>query len=79
MTDSPVFTLAGREINFDFSKITRLEYRRLFDASQPKEEGDETVTRITGLTGEELDAMPQWDWVRLIREISIRANRPDPI
>lgn len=78
MAETPVFTLSGKEVSFDFSDVTRREYRRMFDVTQPKAEGDATVTKITGLTSDELDDMPQWDWVRLIREISLRANRPDP-
>jgi hypothetical protein len=79
MVEKIVFTLSdGKEVDFDFSKVTRKEYRALFDASQSNEAGDEVVSRITGLTIEQLDNMPQLDWARLIREIVRRANNPDP-
>jgi hypothetical protein len=79
MAEKIIFTLSdGKEVNFDFSKVTRKEYRALFDASQSNEAGDEVVSRITGLTVEQLDNMIQLDWARLIREIVRRANNPDP-
>jgi hypothetical protein len=75
--DTNAFALSdGTEVNFDFSKITRKEYRAIFDPTQSNKEGDATVTKITGLT--DLDELNQLDWSRLLREIATRANRPDP-
>lgn len=74
-----VFTLSdGTEVKFDFSKVTRKEYRSIFDPSQVDNEGDAVITKITGLTLEKLDNITQHDWARILREISLRAFRPDP-
>lgn len=75
-----VFTLSdGTEVSFDFSELTRREFNAMFDPAQTLKDGDATITKITGLTAEQLDNMLKWDSVRLIREIILRANRPDPI
>ena len=74
----PLVLLDGTEVKFDFSRVTRKEYRLMWDTSQSEEEGDATVSKITGLSTEQLDNLPQLDWVRLVREIALRANRPDP-
>jgi hypothetical protein len=80
MSENKIFTLStGREINFDFSDITRKEFRKMFEVNQPTKEGDESVFKITGLTSEEQDNLNQLDWVSLVREIIVRANRPNPI
>jgi hypothetical protein len=79
MTEKDVFTLSdGTEVRFDFSKVTRKEYRAIFDPSQPENDGDVVVTKITGLALETLDNISQLEWVRILREISLRAFRLDP-
>jgi hypothetical protein len=77
MADKKIFTLSdGTEVNFDFSKVTRTEYRSIFDPKQPSEDGDAVISKITGLT--DLGKLTQQDWARLVQEIVTRANRPDP-
>ena len=80
MSDPNVFTLSdGTEVKFDFSGITRKEFREMFSVSQSNPDGDATVTKITGLTSETLDGLTQKEWIGLVREIVLRGNRPDPI
>jgi hypothetical protein len=79
MAEKIIFTLSdGKEVDFDFSKVSRKEYQALFKTSQSDAAGDEVVSRITGLTIEQLDNMSQLDWARLIREMTRRAYNPDP-
>jgi hypothetical protein len=79
MTENKPFTLSdGTEVKFDFSHVTRKDFRSLFSMSQSAEDGDAMVSKITGLTVEKLDGLLQHDWARIVQEILRRGNRPDP-
>lgn len=45
---------SGKEIVFDFHKITFREWRGLFDKEEPDEVSDEKIARVGGLTLDEL-------------------------
>jgi len=68
----------GKEIDFDFSHVTRREFRELFGRTQSEEEGDRTISKITGLSSEYLADILQLDWARIVQEILLRGNRPNP-
>ncbi len=44
----------GKEITFDFHKITFREWRGLFDKSEPDEVSDEKIARVGGIGLDEL-------------------------
>lgn len=39
----------GREINFDFSKMTWGQWQGIFDAKESEETSDRTIARVSGL------------------------------
>jgi hypothetical protein len=80
MAEKKPFILSdGTEVKFDFSKVTRKEFRAMFSVNQSDEEGDAIVTKITGVAREALDNLNQLDWARIVQEILRLGNRPDPI
>ena len=61
----------GREIQFDLYAITVLEVRAL--SAPPKkgrdDTGDESISKVTGLTVEELQALPFPDYRKITKEL----------
>ena len=53
--------------NFDFSKITLKEYRRLMDPERSDEEGDEIIGRVAGLEPAQIEEMPFDEWRGFMR------------
>lgn len=69
----------GREITFDFSKLSLKEYRSLFDKDQTPEKEDEVIARVCGLTTEEYTSLSYQDWKKLLRSFFERSREPaDP-
>ena len=69
----------GREITFDFSKLTLREYRQLFDKKQTPDEEDRIVSLVSGIPLEEYQDMTYLDWKRLLLAFFKRSREPvDP-
>lgn len=66
----------GREITIDMSKITIKEYRTLFSPEQTAEEGDAVVGKTVGMTAEEIQALPQPDYRKLVAKFFEAAKAP---
>lgn len=66
----------GRELNFDLYNLSMAEYRSLIDPAQPAEEGDALVGKCCGLSGDEVAALPQPDWRKLMRAFFEKAREP---
>ena len=56
----------GREVTFDFKKVTHKEHRSLFDNEQSAENESTVIGKSCGFTAEEIDNLSQEDWRRLI-------------
>lgn len=58
----------GREVAFDWSKVTRAEYR---DAMNPRGSlvaEDVLLSKVTGIPIKELESLPYNEWQMLFRE-----------
>lgn len=62
--------------NFDLTKITIAEYRRLFAKDQPDEEGDATLAKVAGIPVEEIVKLPYPEYRRLVKEFFEAAREP---
>ena len=71
-----VFT-DGREVTLDLSKITREEYRTLFDPKQDRVKESEIIARVSGLTFDEVDGgLSMLDWKRLAAAFFKKCREP---
>ena len=52
-------TIAGKEITFDLARITRKEYREMFDGS---EEADSIFAKVAGITPQDVENMSALDF-----------------
>lgn len=66
----------GTEITFDFYKITRREWRGLFDKGEDDAVSDEKVARVCGLTVEKFDNLPYPDFRLLMKTFWEKARDP---
>lgn len=66
----------GREITFDLDALSIAEYRALLDPKQPREEENEILARVSGLTVEEYTALPMLQWRRLCKAFFEKAAAP---
>ena len=63
-------TLAdGREITFDLGTLTVKEYRALFDPKQTQADEDATMAKVTGLSADELQALPLLEMIICLLQI----------
>jgi hypothetical protein len=70
-------TLAdGREITFDLGTLTVKEYRALFDPKQSQADEDATMAKVTGLSTDELQALPLLEWKRVYRRFLTVCAQP---
>ena len=74
---SPDFELRdGRGVNFDLYAISIKEYRRLFDVNQPDVEEYATVAKVTGLSADDIAALPMMEYRRLFKAMLDKAREP---
>ena len=72
-----IFPVSGKEIpEIDLRQITVAEWRNLFSSSQPEHEGDITIAKACGLTVEEIQALPLFDFRALFKEIIEKSSKP---
>lgn len=70
----------GREIEIDLYKVTRKEFREFVNPRGKLETEDVFVSKVTGLTLDEVANLPEPEFRRLVREIvkAIREPLSDP-
>ena len=66
----------GKEITFDFNKITFRDWRGLFDKDEPDEVSDEKIARVGGLAINELLDLSYVDHQIYMRAFWTRAREP---
>jgi len=66
----------GREINFDLSRITIREYRRLFDREQSEDEEFATLAKAAGISEEDVANLSYTDWRRFGQAFFAKAREP---
>lgn len=66
----------GREITFDFSRITTRQWRDLFSSTQTLEEEDRIISGVAGLTVDELVDLPHLEYKRLCKAFFMRGRNP---
>ena len=66
----------GRGVNFDLYAITIREYRKLFDLGQPDADEYATVSKITGLSVDEIEELPMMEYRRLFKAMLDKAREP---
>ena len=62
----------GREITFDFTKLTLKEYRALFDKAQAVDDEDTIVARVCGI---EIDEYQSLSYADCKRSSSVHGSR----
>lgn len=73
----PDFVLSsGKEITFDFTKITVRQWRGLFSTEQTLDEEDAIIASVAGLTVDELLSLPQLEYKRLCKAFLTRGRNP---
>lgn len=74
MTDFPI---SGKKIpEIDLRSITVSEWRALFSSSQPEHEGDQTIAKASGMTVEEIRALPLYDFRALFKAVLEMSSKP---
>jgi len=66
----------GREITFDLYQMTINEWERLLEPDQPRAEERATLAKVSGLTVEEIGALPYPDYHRLTNAFVARCRDP---
>jgi hypothetical protein len=71
------YPVSGKDLpEIDLRNITLAEWRAMFDHSQPEHEGDKTVAKASGLTVEEIENLPLYDYRALFQAIIVKAGKP---
>lgn len=71
------FTLDdGTEITFDLRKLTRAEFKGLFDPSVPMAESERAFSRTSGITTEKLNALTITEYQRLFDAFLKKTREP---
>lgn len=66
----------GREITFDLYKVSRKEYANLFDKKTTPAYETEIISRVAGITIDEMDNLPLPDWRKLALAFYKKAREP---
>jgi hypothetical protein len=66
----------GREVAIDLGKITIKEWKSLFNPAQPDEDEFALISRITGLSVDDVENMKQPDYRLLMVELVARSLNP---
>ena len=66
----------GREIVFDLFAITKREYDSLFNRGQSDEDEAWILSKVSGLTPDEVDNLPLGDWKKFARAFFKKAADP---
>lgn len=67
----------GREIRFDFRKVTRADFRSLFDEEQTQEDEAKILAKASGLSETEInDEMSLFDFRQFARAFFERSRDP---
>jgi len=64
------------DIKIDLSRITIKEYRALFDKDQPQAEEDAIMAKCADITVDDLLALPQPEYRRLVKLFFDEARKP---
>lgn len=71
------FTLEdGTEITFDLHKLTRAEFKGLFDPSVPVADSEDAFARTAGITVEKLNALTVPEYKRLFDALLKKTREP---
>jgi len=65
----------GKEIQLDLYKLTIAEVREIISGKR-KDDGDDLLGRVVGMTAKQLAALPFPDYRRITREFSKALNDP---
>ena len=65
-----------KEVQFDLDKLTVKEYRALFDKGTNKDYEDELLSRVTGISQEELASLTLKDYKRVFQNFVKAAVNP---
>lgn len=66
----------GRVIVFDLYQVTRAEFVAVAGGKLTPEQDDALLARVSGLTVEEVQALPQPEWRRLALAFFRKAREP---
>lgn len=66
----------GQEITLDLNKITRREFKSLFDEDQQDTVIDELFARVAGIEPDDIGNMGYEDWRRFRETFWKKASRP---
>lgn len=66
----------GKEINFDISKITRKDYKGFFDKTVTEEDDDKKLSRVSGLTVDEIESLEYPEYRRFISAFYKKCREP---
>jgi len=73
----PDFTLPdGRGVSFDLMKVSMKEYRAFVKGSLLDSEDDLFLARVTGLAVEDIEALPQPVYRRMLTAFAKKAREP---
>jgi hypothetical protein len=73
----PDITLSdGRTFFVDLHAVTRREYLGMLRSAEDDETSDATIAKMTGIPVEDLDNLPQDDWLRIIKAVIKKRSEP---
>jgi hypothetical protein len=74
MAEYPISGKPMPEINL--RHITIAEWRALFDRTQPDHDGDMTLSKVSGITVEEIQVLPMYDYRALVQAVIEKSGQP---
>ena len=75
---SEITLKSGRVVKVDVSEVTRKEWLAFIDSNGTKTGEDEFIQKCTGLTTDDLDALPVVEFKRIVKTIVKDIQAPDP-
>jgi hypothetical protein len=71
------FPVSGKQIpDIDLRQVTVSEWRAMFDAAQPENDGDKTLAKCSGMTLKDIRALPLYDYRALFQAVLDKAGKP---
>jgi len=71
------FPISGKPIpEIDLRNISVTEWRSMFNGKQPERDGDKILSKVSGLTVEQIQALPLYDYRALFSAVLDKASKP---
>lgn len=66
----------GKEVTFDLDKMSKREFKSLFDKTTPDDQSDEIIARVSGMTLDTLQGLPLNSYRRVVAGFFAKCREP---